>query len=354
MDVKGRKERILVIDDQRMLLLITKDMLSPYYRIDCVSSGREAQEYLKFSIPDLILLDLHLPEMDGIEILQWLQSKEEYAKIPVIFLTSDTSQENEVKIFKEGAMDFILKPFVAEVAVQRIDRILKLKKLQSSLQQEVNIKTKELQKSYQKIEHLSRQIMQAMAGAIEAKDHYTNGHSERVAVYSRELSLRLGKSWQESESIYYAALLHDVGKIGIPDNIINKESSLTDEEFDIIRGHTTVGASILENISEMPEISFGARWHHERYDGRGYPDKLAGMEIPEIARIIGVADAYDAMSSNRSYRRALPQKVIFKEITNGRGVQFDPIIADKMLDMIREDVNYQLQECPASLPEDEK
>ena len=137
---------------------------------------------------------------------------------------------------------------------------------------------------------------------------------------------------------------HDIGKIGIPDGIINKTTRLTDEEYQIIKTHPIIGADILQNISELPELVLGARWHHERYDGKGYPDGLKGSEIPEMSRIIGVADAYDAMTSNRSYRDVLPQSVVRKEIEKGKGSQFDPVFADMMLQLIDEDTEYLMRE----------
>lgn len=203
---------------------------------------------------------------------------------------------------------------------------------------------KEVKKQTIKIENFSNQLIQALAKTIDAKDKYTNGHSERVAKYSKMLAEEMGKSRQEQENIYNIGMLHDIGKIGVSAEIINKTSKLTDEEYDIIKTHPLIGADILNTISEMPEIAIGARWHHERYDGKGYPDKLKGEEIPEIARIIGVADAYDAMASNRSYRNALPQDVVRSEIEKGRGTQFDPEIADIMLKLMDRDINYSMKE----------
>ena len=194
------------------------------------------------------------------------------------------------------------------------------------------------------MERLSSQIMVTLAGTIDAKDKYTKGHSSRVAEYAVKIAEKLGKSEKEQENIYYLGLLHDIGKIGIPDGIINKTTRLTDEEYELIKTHPVIGAEILENISELPELVMGAKWHHERYDGRGYPDGLKGDAIPEMARIIGVADAYDAMTSNRSYRDVLPQDVVRGEIEKGKGTQFDPLFADKMLEMIDEDVDYQMRE----------
>ena len=241
-------------------------------------------------------------------------------------------------------MDYIQKPFIAEVVIRRISRILELYHYQQSLQQEVDRKTTELRESNRKITNLTTQVMMALVSAIDAKDAYTNGHSLRVAEYSRELARRMGKSIQEMNDIYYIGLLHDIGKIGIPDRIINKPGRLTEEEYQLVKDHPIIGAEILENISEMPGISIGAHWHHEKYNGTGYPDGLAGEEIPEVARIIGVADAYDTMTSKRSYRDILPQTVVKNEILKGKGTQFDPVIAGYMLQMIEEDTEYQMHE----------
>ena len=199
-------------------------------------------------------------------------------------------------------------------------------------------------KRQKEIEKLSIEVTTALSQTIDAKDKYTKGHSNRVAKYSRMLAQALGEDEKTQENIYYVALLHDIGKIGVPNAIINKPGKLTDEEYEIIKTHPVIGADILKTISSMPEISIGARSHHERYDGRGYPDGLAGENIPWIARIIGVADAYDAMTSNRSYRQYLPQDVVRAEIVKCRGVQFDPKVADAMIKLIDEDTQYVMHE----------
>ena len=249
-----------------------------------------------------------------------------------------------MRVFREGAQDYIQKPFVPEVVLERIKRILSLRKLQVSLESEVDRRTAELEESRRKHEILSLQVVKTLASAIDAKDRYTNGHSSRVAKYSKEIALRAGKSIEYQDEIYFVALLHDIGKIGIPDNILNKNSKLTDEEYETIKLHPSIGVDILKNITEMPNIEIGAHYHHERFDGKGYPEGLIGYEIPEIARIIAVADAYDAMSSRRSYRAALPQNIVREEIVKGRGAQFDPYFADVMLKMIDEDIRYEMRD----------
>lgn len=337
-------DRILIVDDDIMNLRMAEHILKKNYQVISVSSGQEALDFLAQDIPDMILLDLHMPEMNGLETMERIHAMDKVSEIPVIFLTADSERETEIKIFKAGAMDYIQKPFLAEVVLRRIERLLELFHLQQSLQQEVDKKTQELKDSSRRIQRLSEQIMMSLASAIDAKDTYTRGHSMRVAEYSRELAKRMGKNARELEDIYYIGLLHDIGKIGISNKIINKPGRLTEEEYNVIRSHPKIGAEILGNISELPDISIGAHWHHEHYDGTGYPDNLAGKEIPEVARIIGVADAYDAMSSRRSYRDVLPQKVVRGEIEKGKGTQFDPVIAEYMLMMIDEDREYKMRE----------
>ena len=195
-----------------------------------------------------------------------------------------------------------------------------------------------------KVEKLSYQAMETLAHTIDAKDNYTSGHSTRVAKYAREIARRMGKDEKAQNTIYFMGLLHDIGKIGIKDEIINKPGGLTEEEFFAIKRHSTIGYDILRDMSEISDIEKGARWHHERYDGKGYPDGLKGEEIPEYARIICVADAYDAMTSKRSYRDSMPQAKVREEIRKGRGSQFDPHIADVFLTIMDEDTEYRLRE----------
>ena len=207
-----------------------------------------------------------------------------------------------------------------------------------------NKREREIQK------HLFEETALALANAIDAKDAYTHGHSTRVAEYSRKIAELAGKSEQECEEIYYAGLLHDVGKIGVPEAIITKEGRLTDEEFEMIKKHPAFGADILKEISEYPYLSIGARHHHERYDGKGYPDKLVGTDIPDIARIIAVADSYDAMTSKRSYRKTIPQQKVREEFVSCAGTQFDPQYANIMLHLIDSDTQYKMKEKELNSP----
>lgn len=219
-----------------------------------------------------------------------------------------------------------------------------LEKMQLELAKKVGIQTAELKKQQQTINEMFMQTVKALSEAVDAKDRYTSGHSLRVAQYSKMIATKMGKTPEEQEDIYRAGLLHDVGKIRIPEEIINKPGKLTDEEYNIIKIHTVTGYHILRGISGGDYIATAAKYHHERYDGKGYPNGLKGINIPEVARILGVADSYDAMSSNRSYRNALPQHIVREEIEKCKGTQFDPYVADVMIQLIDEDKEYNMRQ----------
>ena len=201
-----------------------------------------------------------------------------------------------------------------------------------------------LKREQESMRRLFEQTAKALATAIDAKDKYTQGHSLRVAEYAKEIAHKAGLNEKGCDEVYYAALLHDVGKIGIDDEIIKKDDSLSAEEYEIIKNHSNIGGQILSSIREFPFLSIGAKYHHERYDGSGYPEGLSGEKIPEIARIVAVADTYDAMTSRRSYRAPLPQSTVREEIVKGGGTQFDSRFSDIMVDMIDHDTEYVMKE----------
>ena len=336
---KNEKIRVMIVDDDFLNLKMASFILEKNgIEVIALKSGQELLDKIKEIKPDLILLDVNMPEMDGFETLERLRAQEESSlEIPIIFLTGDDSNETETKGLALGAMDFIKKPFVPNVLILRVRHTVELSRLQLNLEQEVAKKTKEM-------ESLFLHVVQSLADAIDAKDTYTNGHSDRVARYAREIAKRYGYSSSDQDNIYIMGILHDVGKIGVPDAVINKPAKLTDDEFALIKNHPVMGARILKNIKELPKLFTGARWHHERFGGGGYPDGLTGADIPEEARIIAVADAYDAMTSRRSYRDPLPQAAVRAEIEKGAGVQFDPAFAKIMIEMIDEDVAYEMRE----------
>lgn len=337
-------ETLLVIDDDKINTFLCKNLLKDYYTVKTAQSAEEGYNLLGCISVDLILLDIRMPEIDGFMCLRTIRENPKWNDIPVIFLTGETDDESEIRGFQAGAADFIRKPFVKDLMLQRIKRTLDYAHLQQNLVDEVKHQTKLSAERYEKIDRMSREILETLARTIDAKDTYTNGHSHRVASYSVSIAKRMHKTPKEIEKIYYTALLHDIGKIGVSDTIINKPDRLDETDLLKIEAHTVIGARILEMMTELPDVSIGAHWHHERWDGTGYPDGLAGTKIPEIARIIAVADAYDAMTSTRSYRSYLPQNAARAEIEAGRGTQFDPQIADIMLELIDEDKEYRMHE----------
>ena len=332
---------VVVVDDDPIILRAVREILKTEdMKVVLLNSGRVLLDYIEDNTPDMILLDIMMPEMGGMETLEKLRAFEAATgkpETPVIFLTAEEDADLETKGLEQGAMDFIKKPFVPKVLVRRVIHGIQLVHLQNDLTEEVRKKTNENKR-------LSLQIVKTLAETIDAKDTYTKGHSGRVADYSLEIARRFGYDPEALDKIYIMGLLHDVGKIGIPDAIINKPGRLDDEEYAVIKTHPEKGAKILAAVKDMPELLTGAKFHHERFDGKGYPDGLVGKDIPEQARIIAVADAYDAMSSKRSYRQPLDQEIVRSEIEKGRGTQFDLVFADIMMQLIDEDTEYRMRE----------
>lgn len=336
---------IFVVDDSLLNRQVVSEVLSEVYNIREAKSGHEFFQQLENGTnPDLVLLDVHMPQESGHDIICKLKEDDRFAGIPVVFMTHDEDISTELQGFKEGAVDFVTKPINPAVLMARISRILELYYLNAKLQDEVQIRTKDILEKSHQMTVMFDQIIQALANTIDAKDTYTKGHSDRVSQYSVMIGTQLGYTEMQLVHLKYAALLHDIGKIGIPDNIINKPGSLTEEEFSIIKKHPVIGGDILKTITSVDDIYYGALYHHENYDGTGYPEGLAGKDIPEMARIIKVADAYDAMTSRRSYRRMLNQQQVRLEMEQGLGRQFDPIIGSIMLHIIDDDTEFKLHE----------
>lgn len=326
--VKEERKKILIVDDDKLSLKVAKDILKDEYEIDCVLCGEEALTYLKENIPDLILMDLHMPGMGGKAAISRITSSKTLCKIPIICLTADAKPDTEIQCLTMGAFDYITKPFVPQVTKSRISRVIELNELRNHLEAQLSKKTALL-------EQVTVNFIMAIAHTIDAKDAYTSGHSMRVAKCAEEIAKALGWDEEQVLNIHYIALLHDIGKIGIPDAILNKPSHLTDDEFGIIKRHPAIGYEILKNIRIIEQVSEGALYHHERYDGTGYPYGLKGEEIPLCARIVGIADAYDAMTSNRVYRAKLSDEMVIAEFEKFKGRQFDPELTELFLNMLR-------------------
>ncbi len=289
-------------------------------------------------------VDSGIDKVEAVKILsEWLQKYIEEGEDTHQYRRDE--QYYEIKLsqvwYREKARGYVVE---IKEETERLKYMSLISNYNSELVEKVKEQTAELVEKQKRINELFLQTVTALSEAVDAKDRYTSGHSKRVAEYSRMIAKRLGKSKEEQEEIYRAGLLHDVGKIRIPVDIINKPGKLTDEEYNIIKVHPVTGYHILSGISGSEQIAIAAKYHHERYDGKGYPNGLAGDRIPEVARILGVADSYDAMTSNRSYRSGLPKEVVREEIIKGRGAQFDPEIADIMLQLMEEDKDFSMRQ----------
>ena len=340
-DEENGRRIIVADDDESERLHILEALSDEGYKVSTVASGDELESAINESGCDLMIVKASMGDNGGIRSVENIRRMGgAFRRIPIIFIP-DTDEDTSRRCLELGTGDFLRMPASADEIRLKADNILRLYALRNYMSQEVEKKSEEN-------EQLGIHIIKALVYVIDAKDRYTNGHSSRVAEYAKEIAGRYGYSEKEQNDIYIAGLLHDVGKIGVPDAIINKNDSLTDEEYDIIKRHPMIGYNILATIKEMPNLSDGARWHHERYDGRGYPDGLKGEDIPEVARIIAVADAYDAMTSRRSYRDTMPQSKVRAEIERCSGTQFDPKFAALMLEIIDEDTEYSLREIIVS------
>ncbi len=335
---------VLVVDGSDGDRMRLQQILEPRVQFNGVKTGGEALEYAKKNNIDLLLLAVKLPDMDGFELMRSLRKQAQLRELPIIMLTSDQTQKAEAAVVMAGGTDIIRKPFIPIIVVKKVEQVLEMEYLHRNLKKEVHLQTQLAEERLAASERLFEETVMALAKTIDAKDAYTRGHSQRVAAYSRQMAAKMGWLEDEQRKIYFMGLLHDIGKIGVPEAIINKTTRLTDAEYGQIKQHTVIGSEILELVAEFPELAIGARSHHERYDGKGYPDGFAGSQIPVYARVIAVADAYDAMTSRRSYRDVLPQDVVRGEIAKGRGTQFDPQFADIMLQLIDEDNEYLLHE----------
>jgi putative two-component system response regulator len=335
------QKTIFVVDDNDTNLSMAKEALRAHYRVLTMPSATKMFALLEKITPDLILLDIEMPEMDGFEALQALKNDEEQAKIPVIFLTSMTDVSVEVRGFELGVIDFVTKPFSAPVLNNRI-------KTHLGIDEMIRERTLHLQEKTQQLQNLKSAIIFGFADLVENRDKNTGGHVERTAAYIELLTkvmIERGLYAEELKDLdmdlfVSSARLHDVGKIAISDTILNKPGKLTDEEFVTMKSHTTEGEMAIDQIatrSDDKEFLHNARLfagsHHERWDGRGYPRGLAGDQIPLQGRIMAIADVYDALVSERPYKKAFTTEQAVDIITEGSGTQFEAAIVDLFIEL---------------------
>jgi len=339
----SERKTVFLVDDNVTNLTLGKNALAGHYNVFTLNSGARLFKMLEKSIPDIILLDVDMPEMDGYQVIEILKGKKETENIPVVFLTAKTDGQSELRGLSMGAIDYITKPFTPTLLLKRVEVHLlvesqkkELVNYNKNLRDMVDSKTK-------MVVELKNAILKTMAELVECRDDITGGHVERTQIYLGLLIDALQKYGVYMEEIepwdiglvLQSAQLHDVGKISIKDKILQKPGKLTDAEFEEIKTHTTFGEKIIDKIrSRTKEQAFLdhakilVSAHHEKWDGSGYPRGLKGQDIPLLGRLMAIVDVYDALVSERPYKRAFPHEDAVAIIAKGKGTHFDPALVD--------------------------
>ncbi len=346
--------RILIVDDEvRVREILSRKLTDNGYHCCTASDGNLALKELKAKPAALVLLDISMPGKSGIEVLKVINEK--YPDTAAIMVTAVADIEIAINSMKMGAYDYIIKPIDLKLLLLSVDRALEKRRLilenreyQHSLEKKVSAQTRRIRESF-------LNSITSLANALEAKDKYTHGHSHRVTEIAVAIAQELGVSVEKIEKISLAGLVHDIGKIGVRESVLNKPGKLTDDEFEHVKLHCEIGEHILRPVIEDKEVLEMVRHHHERYDGTGYPDGLAGEQITKGASIVAVAeavaeacdtivsdaamtlavaDAYDSMTSARPYRPAMTSKVACAELKRGKGKQFDPSIVEALFKVL--------------------
>jgi len=331
---------VLVVDDTPENIDILKGILSPYFTVKVASSGRMALKAVsKGSLPDLILLDVMMPDMDGYEVCRLLKADPQTRQIPVIFVTAKSSVEDETQGFSLGAADYIIKPVSPPVVLARVRTHLALADRSRHLEDLVQERTEKLQRRTQELEETRLEIIRRLGRAGEFRDYETGLHVFRLSHYAKTLARHIGYTDFEAEELMYAAMLHDIGKIGLPDSILLKPDRLTPEEREVVEKHCDIGAEIIGDhpcgILQLARTV--ALTHHERWDGTGYPNGLKGEDIPLPGRITALVDVFDALTSERPYKLAWDFNEAMDYIRDEAGRSLDPSLVERFL-AVREEV----------------
>ena len=350
---------ILVVDDDVTSLKLASGILGKQYRIASAINGAAAFKYLEKNIPHLILLDLNMPDMDGFEVIERLKASPQHRNIPVIFLSAQQTPQNEAQCISAGAVDYVSKPYVPQVLLSRVQRTLELYDSRERLEAVVAEQANDLKQQTKHIDEIQNAMILGMANLIEERDNSTGFHVKNTQKYVRLICEALVErgmypnilTENYMNNLIKSAPLHDVGKIKISDAILQKTGKLSEEEYKIIKNHSRYGADIIEDsLGEIEDTDYMkvARdvvlYHPERWDGNGYPEGLKGEEIPLGARIMAIADVFDAISADRVYHRGI-RKVdeVFSIMEETSGTQFDPTILEVFMSL-KDELAAQLEE----------
>lgn len=315
------KQSILLVDDIKQNIDVLRSILSEKYQVRFALSGQKAIDIAKTHVPDLILLDIMMPEMDGFTVIKHLKEDPLTKNIPVIFVTANNETVDELKGFSLGAVDYITKPVVPVLVEARVETHLKLANQKLLLFEEVKEKTKELYET-------QVEVINILGRAAEFKDNDTGNHVKRVSNYSYILAIACGVDVREAELLRLASPMHDVGKIGIGDVILKKPGRLDDNERNIMNTHSDIGYEIIgeQNSEVLKYARIVAKEHHEKWNGKGYPLGKMGEDIHLFARIVAIADVFDALTSVRPYKKAWSVEKTLNLLREERGSHFDPLL----------------------------
>ncbi len=336
---------LVVIDDNPDVLKLMKLLLEDEFDLHLAASGEEGLALVRDKMPDVVLSDVMMPGMDGHAVCRKIKADEATKHIPVILVTARSGAEMLNEGIEAGADDYLPKPFDSVELKARIRSLLRMRRAESELamaNRNLKMRTSDL---VERQRSLFLAMVRSLVSALEAKDKYTRDHSSRVTEFSLRIARAMGFEERELNDLEMAAVLHDVGKIAIPEKILHKKTPLTEDEYALIRKHPVIGENILKPVVELRQISRIVRSHHERYDGKGYPDGLKGVAIPPGARIMAVADAYDAITSSRPYRDSESHNYALKEIIRCSGLQFDPEVVEHFMEVLK---NAAAESSPAA------
>ena len=341
--MKNTKRKIVAVDDNLTNLTALKNILKPLYEVYTVSSAAKMFELLAKIKPNLILLDVEMPDLNGYEAAKFLKNNMDYQSIPIIFVTAKDDADSEMEGLSLGAVDYIYKPYAAPLLLKRIETHMSLEEHKKELQELNDSMQKKLVAKISQVLELQNSVIRIVADLVEFRDGATGGHTSRTEKYLQHLVDKLVErdvyndeisAW-DMEVLLTSSQLHDVGKIAIDDSILKKPAKLTDEEFTIMKTHTQIGVDAISkmekqtadnNFFEYAKVIAGT--HHEKWDGSGYPNGLRGADIPLVGRLMAIADVYDALVSERHYKEAFVPEKAAEIIENGRGTHFDPMLVD--------------------------
>ncbi|MGN7611729.1 response regulator [Magnetococcales bacterium HHB-1] len=352
MDNALPQQVILIVEDTPINIDIIGEILRSHYRLKVALSGEKALEICEQTPPDLILLDIMMPGMDGFEVCRQLKKNPQTAQIPVIFITVLNEQDDEAEGLALGAVDYITKPINPAILKARVKTHLALYDQNRLLEEKVQQRTKDLEYSRKDLLKTQQEVIRRLGQVAEYKDDATGNHILRVSHYSKLITLSAGLSFNEAEQIFRAAPLHDIGKVGITDQILLKPVRLTEEEWRMVQKHPTIGAEIIgEHTSELLQTArVIALTHHEKWDGSGYPQGLKGEAIPQCGRIVAIADVFDALTSRRVYKDAWHVERALNLIKNEKGRHFDPFFVKAFFEVVPEILNI-LEKYPDEIHE---